>query len=473
MAQKKSSPHSKKPSSKTPKSSSRGAPSRASSARTGSTKKRTQKNLGDNLLSYIRNLVNKKPAASQSPRPIRKGISPDRKLDILGVVLTLVGFLTLLGFLSPINSSLIGTWVDGLGKAFGWGKFLFSMSLIVSGLWLVLRNFERIPIFAVERIIGIILLFINLLAFMHLMSISDTEGTTLAIVQAGEGGGFLGGVVLGVLQSILGTGGAVIALIAWLLIALALTLDISVVDMVQWIPPLFNRLHDWTIELSESYRNHRAKGISPSTYLDDTFPPTPGKLAGSQTLPEASYIPIGNTAFGPNTGLKEVVREWALPKVDQILDKGQEISFSDDLDMQRARVIEETLSSFGAPARVIEINRGPTITQFGVEPDFLETRGGRMRVRVGKITSLADDLALALSARTIRIQAPVPGKGFVGIEVPNEEISLVALRDLIESEAFKRLKSPLRFALGLNVSGHAVAADMAVMPHLLIAGATG
>ena len=96
-----------------------------------------------------------------------------------------------------------------------------------------------------------------------------------------------------------------------------------------------------------------------------------------------------------------------------------------------------------------------------------------MRVRVSKISSLADDLALALSARTIRVQAPVPGKGFVGIEVPNDEVSLVALRDIIQSEAFKRLKSPLRFALGLNVSGNAVAADLSSMPHLLIAGSTG
>jgi S-DNA-T family DNA segregation ATPase FtsK/SpoIIIE len=94
-------------------------------------------------------------------------------------------------------------------------------------------------------------------------------------------------------------------------------------------------------------------------------------------------------------------------------------------------------------------------------------------VRVSKITSLANDLALALSARTIRVEAPVPGKGFVGIEVPNDEIALVALRDVIESEAFKRLKSPLRFALGQNVSGSAVAADLAAMPHLLVAGQTG
>jgi len=94
-------------------------------------------------------------------------------------------------------------------------------------------------------------------------------------------------------------------------------------------------------------------------------------------------------------------------------------------------------------------------------------------VRVGKISSLADDLALALSARTIRIQAPVPGKGYVGIEVPNDQIALVAVRDVIESEAFRRLKSPLRFALGQDVAGNATATDLAAMPHLLIAGATG
>jgi len=144
-----------------------------------------------------------------------------------------------------------------------------------------------------------------------------------------------------------------------------------------------------------------------------------------------------------------------------------------DVDRQRARVIEETLRVLGAPVKVVEINRGPTITQFGVEPDFIETRGSRTRVRVAKINSLADDLALALSARTIRVEAPVPGKGYIGIEVPNEQIALVTLRDVVESEAFRRLKSSLRFALGQDVAGNAVAADLSAMPHLLIAGQTG
>jgi len=94
-----------------------------------------------------------------------------------------------------------------------------------------------------------------------------------------------------------------------------------------------------------------------------------------------------------------VVQEWVLPQVEQILEAGSDVQIDDEIDRQRAHIIEETLASFGAPVNVIEINRGPTITQFGVEPDFIETRNGRMRVRVGKIAALADDLALALSAR--------------------------------------------------------------------------
>ncbi len=98
---------------------------------------------------------------------------------------------------------------------------------------------------------------------------------------------------------------------------------------------------------------------------------------------------------------------------------------------------------------------------------------GRTRVRVSKIVSLADDLALALAAQRIRIQAPVPGRAYVGIEVPNAEISRVMLRDVIESETFQKLKSPLRFALGKDVAGKPVSYDLTAMPHLLIAGTTG
>ena len=158
----------------------------------------------------------------------------------------------------------------------------------------------------------------------------------------------------------------------------------------------------------------------------------------------------------------------------EILEPGVEGKADEAFDRERGRVIEETLLSFGAPAHVVEINRGPTITQFGVEPGFLEGRGGaRTKVKVSKISALADDLALALAAPSIRVEAPVPGKGFVGIEVPNLEISLVALRDIMLSKEAERIHSALRLALGRDVSGKPIAADLAAMPHLLIAGTTG
>jgi S-DNA-T family DNA segregation ATPase FtsK/SpoIIIE len=159
--------------------------------------------------------------------------------------------------------------------------------------------------------------------------------------------------------------------------------------------------------------------------------------------------------------------------VAEILDPPTMEVLKSNVDQERGHLIEETLGSFGAPAHVVDISRGPTVTQFGVEPDFVETRSGRTRVRVGKIVSLADDLALALAAQRIRIQAPVPGRSYVGIEVPNSEVSRVMLREVIESEPFQKLRSPLRFAVGKDVSGRSVSYDLASMPHLLIAGTTG
>ena len=165
---------------------------------------------------------------------------------------------------------------------------------------------------------------------------------------------------------------------------------------------------------------------------------------------------------------------WRLPSVGEILEEGSEQYYSEDLIRKQVRVIEETLSSLGAPVRVQEINQGPVITQFGTEPLFISSRTGRTtKVKVSKIAGLADDLALALSARSIRIQAPIPGKGLVGIEVPNEKAALVSLRDAMESDAYSAIKGRLRLGLGQDVSGQAVVADLRSMPHLLVAGATG
>jgi DNA segregation ATPase FtsK/SpoIIIE-like protein len=167
-------------------------------------------------------------------------------------------------------------------------------------------------------------------------------------------------------------------------------------------------------------------------------------------------------------------KEWKLPNTSNLLMPGSEQDFDRESLLKRARLIEDTLNSFGAPGKVVEVNTGPVITQFGVEPDYLVARGGKKnRVKVGAIAQLDKDIQLALGAKSIRIEAPVPGKGYVGIEVPNEEASLVSLRDVMESNEFKKIDSPLTIALGQSVDGTPIAADLSSMPHLLIAGTTG
>jgi len=127
-------------------------------------------------------------------------------------------------------------------------------------------------------------------------------------------------------------------------------------------------------------------------------------------------------------------------------------------------LVESTLHSFGIDAKVVEIERGPRVTRYEIQPP--------PGVRVSRITNLADDLALALAALDVRVEAPVPGKGVIGIEVPNPEVVFVNLKEIIESPEMKENPSPLAFALGKDISGHCCVADLKRMPHLLIAGAT-
>ena len=183
---------------------------------------------------------------------------------------------------------------------------------------------------------------------------------------------------------------------------------------------------------------------------------------------------------------------WRLPPID-ILDKSPEVEFSEADNIQRARLIEEALASYGVEAKVVQINAGPTVTQFGVEPGWDRKMRGvkekdkdgnvrvrqeevsKTRVKVDRIIALSNDLALSLAASSIRIEAPVPGQSVVGIEVPNTISSSVSLRGVIETSAFQKTeaKSKLALSLGKSAGGESVAADLAKMPHLLIAGATG
>ncbi len=243
---------------------------------------------------------------------------------------------------------------------------------------------------------------------------------------------------------------------------------------------------------------------SPARQQKSTFP----QVIETPKPIEKKEVTTGLTPAQAKQKLKQVAQEvwkkygespavvtvdgWRLPPID-ILDTAPEMKFSQSDNVQRARLIEQALASYGVEASVVQINPGPTVTQFGVEPGWdrkmkeIKERDkdgnikvrveevSKTRVKVDRITSLTNDLALSLAAPTLRIEAPVPGKPVVGIEVPNTISSLVSLRGVIETNVFQKLeaKSNLSLALGKGAGGEAIAADLVRMPHLLIAGATG
>ncbi len=399
-------------------------------------------------------------------------------MDILGVVMALVGLLTALSLFSAKKGGLTGYWISSLKSIFGWGVYILPIGLIVLGAWLVARNVDRLPELSLERIVGIVLLFVGLLAAFHW--VNGPSATAIPRATDGNGGGIIGALLQQGLVGALGDAGTVILIIAWLVIALAMTLDLSLQEMFQWAGPLAAKLKDRLGKLKKRAAVGGQPGglgnalpAEPEGPQDQFTPLTNTKEVGRRP-PVIQSVPAQPPGVTVKTNLPAAPAIlWVLPRVSEILEPPQAPIVNEEFVQKRARLIEETLASFGAPSQVVEISRGPTVTMFGVEPLFVESRAGQTRVRVGKIASLSDDLALALAAPRIRIQAPVPGHGYVGIEVPNDEMALVALREVVESEVFTRNKSPLRFALGKDVAGHPKAANLESMPHMLIAGTTG
>ena len=402
-------------------------------------------------------------------------LSRDRQLDLLGIALILIALLTFLSFLSAQQGRLTQAWLNALQRVFGWGMYATPLLIGGFGLYLVLRRFgDRIPWPEPEQIVGVILGFFILLTTFHFIDaqIISTDKKIYELAQKGSGGGYVGGFILNLALQALGPAGVVITLLMGWLVVITFTAGISPAEAAEMIADTIKQQKEQleTAELSEALTTPNQPKKEPKRASRRT------KQRAKQKEEQAVQI------NGP--AKKEEIdivipplppgSHWQLPQISEILDVSTEQSYSFDLIRQQVRTIEDTLASLGAPAKVLETNTGPVITQYGVEPLFLTSRSGkRTKVKVSKIASLADDLALALSAKTIRIEAPIPGKSLVGIEVPNEDASVVGLRDVMESQAFAGLRGTLRLGLGQDVSGNAVAADLRAMPHLLIAGATG
>lgn len=404
----------------------------------------------------------RKSAAERGPD---FNISPERKLDILGVILVLAGLISVLSLFAGTSNKFISWWATFILWLTGWGVFAVPIGLIAGGMYLILRRIDKLPRLPFEQISGIILLYLNLLTFLHLFAGGAEDPYPLA--EAGAGGGIIGGLLLYFLVKSLGSIGAFLAMLAWLLIGLILATDLSFAQIFTFIK---NTVQGVKIPESFSQAFAHEENLDTGTEGDEEEE----ELTPLQGVTPPSESMIKSEIAGLEPIAKEIPgTKWVLPPMDDILEHGIPQIENEKLDLERARIIEETLASLGAPGHVVEILSGPSVTMFGVEPDFVENRAGQTRVRVAKIVSLSHDLALALAATRIRIQAPVPGRNYVGIEVPNESTTIVRLRDIMDSPAYKRKKSPLRIPLGKDVSGTPIASDLSSMPHLLIAGATG
>ena len=176
--------------------------------------------------------------------------------------------------------------------------------------------------------------------------------------------------------------------------------------------------------------------------------------AANSRLDSADFLPSENYA------------DYEFPSIDLLKKPSKSKALASESELRyKAQLLEDTLESFGIATTVTNVVQGPTVTRYEVHPES--------GVKVSRIKNLNDDIALNMKAKSIRIEAPIPGKDAVGIEIENAKSNIVTIREIIESDEFQKSDSKITFAVGKDIGGKAIVADLAKMPHLLIAGATG
>ena len=279
------------------------------------------------------------PRTSQPPEPVSVSwwstLSPERKLDVVCAIMAVVGILTVLILVSAQRSALTGSMLGVIRWMLGWGMYILPGGLIIMGTWLILRRIEKLPRLSLERATGIVLFFLWLLTLMH--SIVPLEMAEQAVLD-GIGGGYIGSLFARVLVNGFGLGGAIIALLAWLLITLTMIFDLTVADLFRWVPPLMTSIRAWL-----------------QTPINKTAPP----VIQDPEISSNGYTPLHRpqpvvTNETPGVPIRTVrtaepVVNWQLPDIKQVLDSGSAPAINEEFIQQRSHLIQETLASFGAP----------------------------------------------------------------------------------------------------------------------------
>jgi S-DNA-T family DNA segregation ATPase FtsK/SpoIIIE len=395
-------------------------------------------------------------------------IHPQTKRWIFIVCLFAVAGISLLGLFNLAGSA--GMAIDNVLALFlGWAKFIFPFILIIWAYALLNKKYHIKTI----SYVGLVIFILSITALLHL--IIPLDQATSAI-ETGQGGGWVGWFVSNNFQSFLGLWASLVALLAIFIISILLMLNTSIEDLKESrsiLGRIIQRLqiwyYNWKLKMNkrpedeeefedgkeEKDEQEGKEGIEPDEAKEVNF-------AAKKIDSKSAGKPVQEEIKLDEPKTKKIYHKIDLPL--DLLD-GKIGKPSAGNIAQNKLIIQKTLESFGIPVEMGEIAVGPTVTQFTLKP----AEG----IKLSRITALHDDLALALAAHPLRIEAPIPGKALVGIEVPNQSVAIVHLRELLDSPEFKHRKSPLTIPLGRDVSGNTWVGDLHKMPHLLVAGQTG
>lgn len=394
-----------------------------------------------------------------------------RGRNIAATLLMALGLFGLLSLFFDATGQMGSFLSEQLRRLAGWAAF--APTLIIT--WLGMRLFRQWWDTSVaRRLVGFILLLAVTVLCLHLYYRLSTDWPTTwtpaeeLLIAGSAGGGMLGGLLAGLLMKLLGPLGTGLASTAMVIVAWILLVDNTVRQLARRVLSRMASIGNNMRALAERFSPRLRRKVD-------------GVHAASEEAAAAEELTVPKVAPPPVADDESARREasggrsrrphrsggavFALPSTS-LLERPKPVRKPRQTDEEdQARQLEETLASFGVDGRVVSSSRGPTVTRYEVQPP--------PGVKVSRIVGLADDISLNLAASGVRVEAPVPGKSVVGIEVPNKETSPVFLREILESPEFQQAKSPLTIGLGRDIAGKPLVADLAKLLHLLIAGATG
>jgi S-DNA-T family DNA segregation ATPase FtsK/SpoIIIE len=378
-------------------------------------------------------------------------IKTEAQRSIMGVVVVAISLLSFLSFFS--SAGVFGNGLNkGFGFLFGIAKFVLPFVLLYLGIKLLIKPKTSTGLYYVKlaSLIVLFLLFLGLLQFLQF----DNSAESLVNAKNGIGGGYLGYYIYQGVKYIFGELGGFIAIFTGMIISSIIVLNraIHIDSLLEWAKSVFVRDNlENTVNNSESSQPVLSNRIFNQKSENEEVI---DKNTEENTKPVVNKTP---------EWMKE--NQFSLPTVD-LLEKGKADDGPKSGDTKKSsEIIKSTLSTFGIEVEMGKIDVGPSVTRFMLRP----SNG----IKLSRITSLQNDLALAMAAQSIRIEAPIPGMSFVGVETPNAKRATVRMREILESKEFNDNDFHLPLALGRDVMNKVIVFPLEKMPHLLIAGATG